>query len=262
LAFEMFKQFFGGEDYFGSRLDVPKVPDLSSILKGGVAANVASVPDLQALATSTNIFNQAEITRMLESTTPGLLAGMRSATGIAASLARGEIPEDVSRAVLSATAARALGGGFAGSGLGRNLTARDLGLTSLNLSGEGQQRLMGLGAFSRQLFPTFDYTTAFFSPAQMLDYTYSKFQRDLLAAKSAAAPDPVARGQADQEMALFGMIMSAYSGGAGYGGYKSSQPDLPPPPPPPGGGGGGGSGSSYLPAPANYIGTATAMGWG
>ncbi len=118
---------------------------------------------------------------------------------------------------------------------------------------------MSLGAFSRNLFPTFDYTTMFFSPAQMLDHAYSTFQRDLLAAKSAAAPDPAARGRADQEMALLGMILSAYGGGAGYTGskYGSSGADV--------GGAGGGypgyegagqwsgttSSKSYLPSVAN-----------
>jgi hypothetical protein len=237
----MFSQLVGGggKDYFGTRLDVPKIPGLADILKTGTAANMANVPGLEKLATATNMFNQAEITRMLESTAPGLLGGIKSATTNAASLARGEIPDDVSRAVQSSSAAKSLAGGFGGSGLGRNLTARDLGLTSLNLTGEGQQRLMGLGGFARNLFPTFDYTTAFFSPAQMLDHAYSTFQRDLLAAKSAAAPDPVKRGKADQEMALFGMIMSAYGGGAGYTGakYGSSGADV---------GGGGGGYSGYL----------------
>ena len=135
----MFRQMFGGgSKYFGTRLQVPELPSLESILKTGTAANVAALPDLQSLATQTNIFNQAEITRMLESTTPGLLGGIKSATGTAASLARGEIPEDVQRAIQSSTAARSLGGGFGGSGMGRNLTARDLGLTSLDVSGEGQ----------------------------------------------------------------------------------------------------------------------------
>ena len=214
------QQFSRGKDFFGERLQVPTLPSMEQILRGGTAANVANLPDLQKLASQTNVFNQAEITRMLESTTPGLLGGIKSATTNAASLARGEIPEDVQRAIQSSTAARSAGGGFGGSVLGRNLTARDLGLTSLDLTGQGQSRLMNLGAFSRNLFPTFDYSTMFFSPAQMLDYTYSSFQRNLLAAKSAAAPDPVARGRADQEMALFGMIMSAYGGGAGYTGAK------------------------------------------
>lgn len=269
MPFDMFRQFVGGggNRYFGSRLNVPEIPSLADILKTGVGANVAALPDLQKLATATNVFNQEEITRMLESTAPGLLAGMKSATGNAAALARGEIPEDVQRAVQSSTAARSLGGGYGGSGLSRNLTARDLGLTSLNLTGEGQQRLMGLGGFARNLFPTFDYTTAFFSPAQMLDYTYSSFQRNLLAAKSAAAPDPVARGRADQEMALFGMIMSAYGGGAGYTGGSYKRSDL-------GGdysgylgggmwdmGGGRTQGPSYLPSggASNYMGSAFGM---
>jgi len=217
MAFEMFRQFVSsGKKYFGAKPEVPTLPTLGEVGKTGAAANLAAVPQLQTLASGVNRFNEAEIRRMMESTLPGYFGSLAAAGDVAGSLARGEVPEDVARQVERRGATRALTGGYAGSTLGRNLTLRDLGLTSLEATGEGQRRLLGLGAFGRQLFPTYDYTTMFFSPAQMLDYTQSQFQRDLLAAKVAAAPDPVARGRAEQEMALFGMIMSAYSGGPGY----------------------------------------------
>lgn len=207
-----------GKDFFGTKVKVPEFPTLESILTGGAKANTAALSDTSLWAAGINKFTQAEVTKMLESVLPGFSSGLAGAGKNAASLARGEIPEDVSRAVHSSAAAKALAGGFVGSGFGRNLVARDFGKTSLALTGEGQNRLTALGAFARGTFPVFDMAQAFFNPAQMLDYTYNKFQRDLLQAKVDAAPDPVARGRADQEMALLGMILSAYGGGAGYTG--------------------------------------------
>jgi hypothetical protein len=102
----------------------------------------------------------------------------------------------------------------------------------------------------------------------MLEHAYSTFQRDLLAAKVKAAPDPIKRGRADQEMALAGMILSAYGGGAGYKGYQSNQGDA--------GysgylgngqwdmGGGKTQGPTYLPGPgaSDYVGTAAGGSFG
>lgn len=207
-----------GKKFFGERLKTPEFPSLESILTSGTKANTAALSDTSLWAAGINKFTQAEVTKMLESVLPGFSSGLAGATKNAAALARGEIPDDVSRAVHSSAAAKALAGGFVGSGFGRNLVARDFGKTSLALTGEGQNRLTSLGAFARSAFPVFDMSQAFFNPAQMLDYTYNKFQRDLLAAKVAAAPDPASRGRADQQMAIVGMILSAYGGGPGYTG--------------------------------------------
>lgn len=220
--FEAFGQFMGssGSDYFGTKVKVPELPGLKDILKTGTEANLVNLPGVQEFAGRINAFNQAEVTKMLEQVLPGFSGGLKSATSNAAALARGEIPSDVQSAVVNSAAARSLRGGYGGTGMSRNLVSRDLGITSLAATEAGQNRLQALGGFARAAFPVFDFSTAFFNPAQMLDYTYSKFQRDLLQAKVDAAPDPVKRGRADQEMALLGMILSVYSGGPGYQGSQ------------------------------------------
>lgn len=225
--FEAFGQFMGssGSDYFGTKVKVPELPGLKDILKTGTEANLVNLPGVQEFAGKINAFNQAEVTKMLEQVLPGFSGGLKSATANAAALARGEIPGDVQSAVVNSAAARSLRGGYGGTGMSRNLVSRDLGITSLAATEAGQKRLESLGGFTRAMFPVFDFSTAFFNPAQMLDYTYSKFQRDLLQAKVDAAPDPVKRGRADQEMALLGMILSVYSGGPGYQGSQNYQND-------------------------------------
>lgn len=221
--FELLKQFYdddAGAAYFGRKVVVPQLPGLKDILRTGTEANMANLPGVMEFAGKINTFNQSEVSKMLEQVLPGIGGGLKSAAANAAALARGEIPSDVQTAVVNSAAARSLRGGYGGTGMSRNLVSRDLGLTSLAATEAGQTRLQALGGFARAAFPVFDFSTAFFNPAQMLDYTYSKFQRDLLEAKVAAAPDPVARGRADQEMALMGMILSVYSGGPGYKGSQ------------------------------------------
>lgn len=181
---------------FGKKPVIPELPtlDTSKVQREAVAGNIAALPGLETLATSVNTFAHSEIARMLETALPGFGKGLASATSTANALTRGEIPEDVSAQVQNRSAARALGGGFGGTGMARALTARDLGLTSLSLQSEGMNRLLGLGGFARQTFPTFDFTTAFLTPQQKLTFdrqqNLDQFNRQLLANQVAAAPDP------------------------------------------------------------------------
>lgn len=223
--FDMFKQMFSdGDDYFGRRLEVPELPPLADVLGGGVSANRQALPGIQELGRGVNAFNQEETLKLLERMTPGFTEGLKGSSANAYALIRGEVPGDVSDAIMRSGAARALGGGYAGTPFARNATLRDLGLTSLEGQARGAAELRSTAGLVSGLFPQFDVTGQLATPAMALDYTYSKFQRDLLAAKAAAGPDPAARGRADQEMALMGMILSAYSGGSGYNAPASTNP--------------------------------------
>lgn len=65
-------------------------------------------------------------------------------------LLKGVLPEDVNRSVRTATAQRAVAGGFSGSPMARNLTARDLGLTSLDLVTKGIEGATQIGSLDIQ----------------------------------------------------------------------------------------------------------------
>lgn len=82
-------------------------------------------------------------------------ADVESLRGYANQLLSGELPDDVSEAVRKATAAGALARGISsGSQLTRNLTAKDLGLTSLDLQSKGAEVLGSVTEFqeSRQQY--------------------------------------------------------------------------------------------------------------
>lgn len=124
----------GKRDVFGSRPGVADyVPtDLGAEAKKATAANIANMPEIEAL---------------LEKILPGYTAMRDQGSKNTQSLLRGEIPQDVQDKVRRNSAFQSLIGGYGGSGMSKSLTARDLGLTSLDLMGKGEnsaQRWAGL----------------------------------------------------------------------------------------------------------------------
>jgi hypothetical protein len=128
------------------REELRKIVNLPGIELGGTTAE-----SLQAIQGNLGLagdvtgrmadIDQATLDRLLEQSMPGYEARQAAQGNLIDSYLRGEIPVDVQNAIYRSGAARSLGSGFGmGSGMGRNLVARDLGLTSLDL-----QR-MGLGA--------------------------------------------------------------------------------------------------------------------
>lgn len=97
----------------------------------------ANMPAARRVAGAENTFNQEELNRIMELAVPGYggLQGKRSANSM--SLLRGELPADVAALIQRKSASSAVAGGYGGSGAARNLTLRDLGLTSLDAMREG-----------------------------------------------------------------------------------------------------------------------------
>ena len=134
---------------------------------------------------------------------------------------RGEIPADVRDALLRSGASRNFNSGFAGSSFGRNLYARDLGLTSLDLMGRGQDATQRW--LQTATAPRFDITSMFLTPGQRIPMVVQErndqWQRQWLGNQISAMPSPVARGVHD---ALVNLVMGA---GNYFGGnYKTSSP--------------------------------------
>lgn len=84
------------------------------------------------------------------------------------SFLRGQIPQDVQDLVKNNAAQTSLFGGYGGSQVARNLTARDLGLTSLDLIGRGNQGLEQQFSLSQRLNPyQSDILSYLMSPSQL-----------------------------------------------------------------------------------------------
>lgn len=111
--------------------------NIGTAYSDSLGADLGALPQAQDLAGKENTFNSAQENAALEAAIPGYkdIQGARSANTLA--LLHGDIPDDVLGQIQRGDTAKALQGGFGNSGAGRNLTARDLGLTSLNLQQQG-----------------------------------------------------------------------------------------------------------------------------
>ena len=215
----------------------PKVPELKPIdfaaeQRQAIQQNIAALQPATELAQKTTAAEQSQLETQLRRAIPGYDQLVSQAgQNIAASL-RGEISPEVSAQVQRSTAGRALSGGFgAGSGFGRALTARDLGLTGMQIQNQGlaqaqnfiqQQRAFGM-------VQPFSVSSMFVTPAQRIGAIQQQNQlqygRDLTAAQVAAAPSPMQQaaqtaftnfgGVAGGALSQYGMYQGLMAGQAG-----------------------------------------------
>ena len=155
-----------------------------------------------------NLFSREQIDQMLRSVTPNLDAIRSNISGNIESMTRGEIPQDVQNAVQNNAAARALGGGYAGSQAHGNLVARDLGLTSLDLTQRGLSSadawLRSSAALYRAVYA--EFVRMFVSPTQQAAFDVNErniqWQQNYLTEQIEAMPDPGMRGVHDTIMQM------------------------------------------------------------
>lgn len=117
---------------------LPGVGDITSQALGGFLQQQQYIPGYEATASNLNTAYQRDLSNVL----PSLLPSLQTSGGQAQQLLGGNLPADVQAAVRRSGALASINGGFgANSGMARNLTARDFGLTSLNLINQGQNLL-------------------------------------------------------------------------------------------------------------------------
>ncbi len=165
----------------------PKVPqfeaiDPKAVQSKAIADNLANFGAATELAGKTNQFNQQQLLSMLRAAIPNYDQIMSQGSGRVLSFLGGEIPGDVSSMVKRHAAEKGVAGGYGGSGMARNLAARDLGLTSLDITSKGLQAANQWLSNNRTLAPITDASSMFFSPEQQLAHSVgernSQFQRD------------------------------------------------------------------------------------
>jgi hypothetical protein len=199
-------------------------------------ANLAAMGPSEELAARVNAFSQEELTKALRAAIPGYDQIVSNVGTSLASQTRGEIPIDVQRAIERSSAARALGGGFAGSGASRALTARDLGLTSYQITQQGLDSATRWIAQARTsaVAPQMDVTSMFITPQQQYAVTSeqraAQFQRQMLQNQLNAQYDwrtqlGSSLQLADQQiMGLATAAAGSYLGGMGFGRGMNQQP--------------------------------------
>ena len=212
----------GGTSLLGGLLSKgskPKIPELKPIdfaaeQRQAIQQNIASLEPATELAQKTTAAEQSQLEAQLRRAIPGYDQLVKQAGANIGAALRGEISPEVSAQVQRSTAGRALTGGFgAGSGFGRALTARDLGLTGMQLQNQGLAQAQNFIQQQRAFGMTqpFSVSSMFITPAQrvgvMQQQQQAQYNRNLQAAQVAAMPDPT--------MAAIGSAISQAGGFAG-----------------------------------------------
>jgi len=179
----------GGEIISGLLRGEPNLPAFRPIDPGAeqaktIKANQAALPADEKLASGVNTFNMQQLESMLQQAIPGyesIKSGVSS--NIQDELA-GKIPKDVQDLIGTSDAAKALTGGYAGTGMHGNLVARDLGLTSLNHIDKGisssESWLKTMASIEQPGF--FNVASMFLTPGQTIatdvEERNAQFQHD------------------------------------------------------------------------------------
>lgn len=237
----------------------PVVPTLSTLnlsteQQKALTANLQALPGSEQIASQVDLFNQQQINQILESVIPNYQAITGQVSSNIQSLTQGQIPTDVSQAVQRSDAAQAVAGGYSGTQAETNLTARDLGLTSLDLTQQGLASAEGWMKTASSIYQPgmFNVSSMFVSPEQMASFDVGQeqmqFQQQWMSNQIAAMPAPWAE---DLKQFVY-RAMSAYSGTSVPNDPYSSYGSF-------GGGGMGGGGTGDF---SNLGDTTGAMNWG
>lgn len=202
--------------------------DTATEVAKATGVNQANLPAAQQLASGVNLFNQQQLQAMLQRGIPGYQALQDQTSKTLLSMIRGEIP-DANR-IASRDAARAVGLGIPGSEGARNLTLRDLNISSLAATEAGltaADRWMALT--DRMAVPhEFDVTSQFITPAQQIAFDVNErnaqWNVENLRGQQKALPGPVEQEAMgimnwldDTGKALAGASIGSAMGGAGIG---------------------------------------------
>lgn len=121
------------------------------------------IPQLANLTGSVNTAYQNQLYK----TTPSLKGNLDQFGANTSSLLNGQIPQDVQEAIQRSSAQSGIAGGTGGAQINKNLTARDFGLTSLNLINQGGSNLNAQVGQSQALNPM-NVASTVFTPQQLL----------------------------------------------------------------------------------------------
>ena len=197
---------FGGEilGQLISPTKYPKVPTAANVdpqqaQQSSISGNISALPGLEQLASGVDAFNLKQRRSELDTSIPGFENLLAQGSANMSDWLHGVISPDVAGATIRGSNAQAIAGGYGGSPAARNLQARDLGLTSLNLQQGAEAALPGyMGSMSNLLMGhPFDVTSGMISPGQQISAEQwnetNRVNQQWLQNQMDALPDPLAQ---------------------------------------------------------------------
>ena len=237
----------------GSKVKVPEfVPvNADKVQADTINGNLANFDKAQILSSRVNNASFDELQNYLKRAIPGYEGIINGQADLIQKGLKGEIPSDVASAVKNKSASRALAGGYGGSGAARNLEARDLGLTSYDITNRSLEAATRYVTSMKSVAvpDLMSPASMFLSPSQRLNAQIGQntegYNSKLMQAQASAAPDPTMSAFGNFAGSLGGLLFrsaapSIFSSGSDSGSYGPSSYNLL-------GNGQSGSFSSYRP---------------
>ena len=198
---------------FGKKPNIPAFVgvDIDKEQEGAIDANLRNVGKAGKLARLAAEQDQEALLQVMRGGISGYDKFVGSQKNVAEDFLSGRVPGDFAAKIADKAASRGISSGTSGSGAIRNLEARDLGLTSLDLMQRGYDMAERfVNQQHRTVVPkVMQVSSMFQTPAQRLAHKTqerdTKWTRDYLAAKTAAAPDPRFSGLLNTGMQAAGM---------------------------------------------------------
>lgn len=154
----------------GAKIPTYKPVDQTAEQQAAISANLASFDQARQLADQTTAADQDRLDSILSRTMPNYREMISGAGSAVQRMISGELPMADQQMVMRRAAERGSGLGLTGSAAGRNLTARDLGLSSLQMTQAGLGAFNQLSSNIRQNYMVNPMSTAasYVSPSQRI----------------------------------------------------------------------------------------------
>jgi len=215
----------------------PKIPkykkvDQAKEQDAAISSNLASFEKSRQLAEQTSAADQDMLMANLERALPGYGGLISGASGAIGSMIAGNIPMADQGLLMRRAAESGVTGGISGSQAGRNLTARDLGLTQMGMT------QAGLGALNPFLSTVRNTAVATPMSARSMFVNPSQWTQNAIGENRYAHQNAIAMAKAKSAnsfgnklggalQGVGGMMAGGmFSGGAGAGGMFSGMSGL------------------------------------
>lgn len=175
---------------------VPTVPNPTATAGAAAAGNTSNLPQLETLASGTNVFNQGQLLGQYNMAIPNYAALTATASGNTMQELQGEVPQDVISLLTQQAAERGITTGSPASGNANAAYLRALGLTSVGQQQQGMANLHQLTA-DAPVAPIFNPASMFVTPDQQQE---AQYMANLLA----SSPSPEAAATAAKSAATVG----------------------------------------------------------
>lgn len=203
----------------GAKIPKYKKVDQDAEQKAAIAGNLASFDSAKELADRTTMADQERLESIISRTLPEYQNILRSAGGAISNMIAGNLPMADQGMTIRQAAERGGALGLGGSQAGRNLTARDLGISQVQMMNQGLNAFNSFSSNLRQNYTVNPMSQAsmYMTPQQRVDFAQRDNQFAYKAAVGKAQSD-AANNPMNRALNFVSGAAGMYLGNSGFGG--------------------------------------------